>query len=405
MVICVGGSRKCSTTRRSPRASLAGAARAPCAPFCRRCVHAIPPLTVHVRERNEPAPDSWERSQPKRTRIAESTVDRARRVPHTLRALPTSEPAAVIARAEQKERRAMTVTNDIDEDIEVLDGVEMYRISPIDRIDPFLMTRREQLRPVDVRLEHRWADRRTRRARAVHLPVRDRRSPPSPQRPRRTRRRCCASARPGATILWEPFTGDQPDTRRSLLKSLLGNVVVFEEQHLELGLTIRYRWAPSDRFGWVRTVSLISEAGRRTGDGRDRRRPARRDAVGRRCAVPAADEQSRERLPAQRDHRVRTRHLHPRGVDRRSFPNPPKRLRATTVWSTGLGEPSAKPSTRAPWLQLVHGDPVRRVLTEDRPPRLVPGQRHRRDRPGRDPAMACRRRRGPEPRRHRSAHP
>ncbi len=58
----------------------------------------------------------------------------------------------------------MTVTNDIEEDIDVLDGVEMYRITPIDRIDPFLMTRREQLRPVDVRLEHRWAHGRTRRA-------------------------------------------------------------------------------------------------------------------------------------------------------------------------------------------------------------------------------------------------
>ena len=46
------------------------------------------------------------------------------------------ELAAGVVRAEQKEPDAMRVT----EDIEVLDGVEMYRISPIDQMDPFLMS-------------------------------------------------------------------------------------------------------------------------------------------------------------------------------------------------------------------------------------------------------------------------
>ncbi len=57
-------------------------------------------------------------------------------VPHTLRALPIRRSTGGHGHEQQRERCTMTVT----ESIEFVDGVEMYRIAPIDRIDPFLMT-------------------------------------------------------------------------------------------------------------------------------------------------------------------------------------------------------------------------------------------------------------------------
>ena len=84
----------------------------------------------------------------------------------------------------------VTVTNnideDIDEDIEVLDGVEMYRISPIDRIDPFLMS---VVSSSDLWMFLSSTGGLTAgrvEAQQCVFPVRDRRSPPSPRRTGRT---------------------------------------------------------------------------------------------------------------------------------------------------------------------------------------------------------------------------
>jgi hypothetical protein len=64
------------------------------------------------------------------------------------------------------------------------------------------------------------------------------------------------------TVLWEPFNGAAlgADVRRNLYKSLIGNQVVFEEINDALGLTFRYGWQPTDRFGFVRTCTLINHA-------------------------------------------------------------------------------------------------------------------------------------------------
>ncbi len=141
------------------------------------------------------------------------------------------------------------------EGIELVDGVEMYRIPDVDTMNPFLMTvvsnsdlwmfvsssggltagrvdRDGCIFPYET-------DDRLHRANGLAGPA--------------TVLRVSGDA---GTVVWEPFSGVGDATRRSLLKSLLGDAVVFEEEHLELGLTIRCRWAPSDRFGWVRTVSL-----------------------------------------------------------------------------------------------------------------------------------------------------
>ncbi|MFO7634257.1 MAG: hypothetical protein R6W76_17040, partial [Caldilinea sp.] len=58
---------------------------------------------------------------------------------------------------------------------------------------------------------------------------------------------------------WEPFVAHPPDARqieRNLYKNIVGDKLIFEEVSHALGLTYRYAWRSSDRFGFVRTVWL-----------------------------------------------------------------------------------------------------------------------------------------------------
>ena len=68
-------------------------------------------------------------------------------------------------------------------------------------------------------------------------------------------------------FLWEPFSDRYAGiykTHRNLYKNSLGNKVVFEEVNEDLGLTFRYQWNSSDRFGFVRKSSLINNAATKT---------------------------------------------------------------------------------------------------------------------------------------------
>jgi hypothetical protein len=64
-------------------------------------------------------------------------------------------------------------------------------------------------------------------------------------------------------VLWEPFTAQVTPVgiQRNLYKSILGNLVVFEEINPSLGFTFRYRWASSEQFGFIRTSTLDRHAG------------------------------------------------------------------------------------------------------------------------------------------------
>ncbi len=222
------------------------------------------------------------------------------------------------------------------EGIESVDGVEMYRIAAIDQMDPFLMTvvsnsdlwmfasstgglTAGRVEPEQCIFPYETDDR-------LHH-VSGRVGPVTVLRIHRS----------GQTVLWEPFTTDDSNTRRSLLKSLLGNAVIFEEEHLELGLTIRCRWAPSDRFGWVRTVSLINQG----------REPLSVDVVDGLLdvmpwgvGVPFQQQMSNLANAYRRSEIVGSGigifALEALIVDR---PEPAEALRATTVWSTGLAAP------------------------------------------------------------------
>ncbi len=58
---------------------------------------------------------------------------------------------------------------------------------------------------------------------------------------------------------WRPFAELSPSSlavQRSMLKTVLGDVVMFEETREDLGITVRVRWRMSPSYGLVRSVSL-----------------------------------------------------------------------------------------------------------------------------------------------------
>jgi hypothetical protein len=67
--------------------------------------------------------------------------------------------------------------------------------------------------------------------------------------------------RNGRSSFWEPLSEKPPGAwriRRNLYKSFLSNKLIFEEINDTLGLTFRYGWFNSDRFGFVRRAWLIN---------------------------------------------------------------------------------------------------------------------------------------------------
>lgn len=67
----------------------------------------------------------------------------------------------------------------------------------------------------------------------------------------------------GQDFIWEPFSirfQDNYDTKCNLYKSVYGNSVIFEEQNLDLGLTFRYEWSSSDKYGFVKKSRLTNNS-------------------------------------------------------------------------------------------------------------------------------------------------
>ncbi|UCC25885.1 MAG: hypothetical protein JSU98_02065 [Gemmatimonadales bacterium] len=63
----------------------------------------------------------------------------------------------------------------------------------------------------------------------------------------------------GRRLLWEPFSRRYEGlyrVSRHLYKNVYGNTLVFEEVNHDLALAFRYRWSPSERFGFVRRAEL-----------------------------------------------------------------------------------------------------------------------------------------------------
>jgi hypothetical protein len=67
----------------------------------------------------------------------------------------------------------------------------------------------------------------------------------------------------GQEQTWEPFNLEHDgrfDVSRNLYKNLLGNKLCFEENNHTLGLSFRYTWVTSDRFGFIRQCELENTA-------------------------------------------------------------------------------------------------------------------------------------------------
>ncbi len=66
------------------------------------------------------------------------------------------------------------------------------------------------------------------------------------------------------TYLWEPFSARYAGiyrVARNLYKNVCGDKLVFEETNHDLGLTYRYAWRTSDRYGFVKPAWLREESG------------------------------------------------------------------------------------------------------------------------------------------------
>jgi hypothetical protein len=150
----------------------------------------------------------------------------------------------------------------------------------------------------------------------------------------------CLVKHEGKDFLWEPFTGSSErfyTINKSLYKSIYGNKVLFEEHNEDLGLTFRYGWYNSENHGWIRKARIVN--------------------MGNSAIQISLLDGLRNLLPYGADYSFQTEYsnlmdaykkneLLPKSrlglyllssipVDRAE---PSEALKATTVWSYGLGE-------------------------------------------------------------------
>lgn len=67
--------------------------------------------------------------------------------------------------------------------------------------------------------------------------------------------------RNGKFVNWEPFNLEHIgfyDIERNVYKNTLGNKIYFEEVNNSIGLTFRYSWQSSDKYGFVRSSEIIN---------------------------------------------------------------------------------------------------------------------------------------------------
>ncbi|NWJ41708.1 MAG: hypothetical protein HXX12_12150 [Geothrix sp.] len=145
------------------------------------------------------------------------------------------------------------------------------------------------------------------------------------------------------TFLWEPFSQRLEglyQVTRSLYKSVHGNKILFEEANHDLGLTFRYAWMNSERFGFVRRAML-------TNQGDDEVHVLLVDGI--QNVLPAGVERRFQvEFSTLVDGYKRTELIRPSGlalfrlssvpVDK---PEPSEALRVNLAWSTGL-EPAQR---------------------------------------------------------------
>jgi hypothetical protein len=67
----------------------------------------------------------------------------------------------------------------------------------------------------------------------------------------------------GKTFLWEPFTNESEKVysiKRNLYKSIYGNKIIFEELNTDLGISFKYGWYNSEKFGWIKKSVVTNDS-------------------------------------------------------------------------------------------------------------------------------------------------
>ncbi|MBC3847399.1 hypothetical protein H8K90_13470 [Winogradskyella echinorum] len=146
----------------------------------------------------------------------------------------------------------------------------------------------------------------------------------------------------GKTFLWEPFSNRYQGvyaTKRNLYKNSCGNKVLFEEINEDLGLTFRYQWNTSDQFGFVRKANIINNTNEKVEatilDGIQNILPYGLDSVFQNATSNLIDAYKKCELEA--DTGIGIFALSAIIVDRAE---PSEALKANTVWSTGIENPT-----------------------------------------------------------------
>ncbi len=148
------------------------------------------------------------------------------------------------------------------------------------------------------------------------------------------------TSRGGRTALWEPFSQRYEGVyriTRTLLKSIYGNKIFFEEINHDLGLSYSCIWMTSNRFGFVRRAALVNLGGPVEIDLLDGMQNLLPPGLTRRFQMEystLADGYKENELDSATG--LGLFKLSSVPGDR---PEPNEALRATTVWSEGLESP------------------------------------------------------------------
>ena len=149
------------------------------------------------------------------------------------------------------------------------------------------------------------------------------------------------------TQVWEPFSIRSDGfykTTRNLYKNTYGNKIIFEEQNHDLGLTFRYQWASSNRYGFVRRSWIINDTEEQVDisfiDGLQNLLPASVSADTQNAGSNLVDAYKRSELAENAGLGLYA--LSAIIVDKAE---PSEALKANVVWSYGLDKPTHLLST------------------------------------------------------------
>ncbi|MAZ92887.1 MAG: hypothetical protein CMF58_00555 [Lentimicrobiaceae bacterium] len=78
---------------------------------------------------------------------------------------------------------------------------------------------------------------------------------------------CLSIQKEDGEYIWEPFSNHSPKfyhITRNIYKSYLGNSIIFEEVNHDLGITFKYGWFNSEKYGFVKHSYIINDRSEKT---------------------------------------------------------------------------------------------------------------------------------------------